>query len=190
MIDHISVFKEELNKIKNDDIRTIVRNYLEMDVPKYFWEVPASSTGKYHPSFDQGLEGLVRHTSMTVAVALEMSRLYSFSEKDMDIILAACIIHDTFKNGYVDNNKTVFSHPDIAAAEFYRSASVYLDAHDEVSDAAKFAISEICRAVASHMGQWGRIKPVTAIDNFVAECDFIASRKFFDKFANATLSEL
>lgn len=190
MIDKNFIFEEELNRIKNDDIRTIVRNYLEMDVPKYFWEVSASSTGKYHPSFDQGLEGLVRHTTMVVAVALEMSRLHSFSENDTDIILAACIIHDTFKNGYIDNERTVFSHPDIAAAEFYKSASVYLDTHDEVSDAAKFAIPKICQAVASHMGQWGRVKPMTIIDEFVAECDFIASRKFFDKFANATLSEL
>ena len=44
------VFRRELDYIKDERIRTSCETILDM-LPDYFYEVPASSTGKYHPEF-------------------------------------------------------------------------------------------------------------------------------------------
>ena len=41
-------------------------------LPNYFFEVPASSTGKYHPEFALGDGGLIRHTKVAVRIAYEL----------------------------------------------------------------------------------------------------------------------
>ena len=47
------VFNVELNKIEDEDIKESTK-YILNKLPDYFYEVPASSTGKYHPSFSLG----------------------------------------------------------------------------------------------------------------------------------------
>ena len=41
-------FKKELEYIKSDKIRNACKEMIEL-LPDYFFEIPASSTGKYHP---------------------------------------------------------------------------------------------------------------------------------------------
>lgn len=57
----VAVFKKELSYIESPIVRTIVEDLLS-EVPNYFFEIPASSTGKYHPDYALGKGGLVRHT--------------------------------------------------------------------------------------------------------------------------------
>ena len=64
-------FSKELNFIKNDRIRKSLETMLKK-LPDYFYEVPASSTGKYHPSFALGNKGLLRHTKVAVRIAHEL----------------------------------------------------------------------------------------------------------------------
>lgn len=42
------IFDSLLNTIENEDIRHFAEECIET-IPDYFWEVGASSTGKYHP---------------------------------------------------------------------------------------------------------------------------------------------
>ena len=49
-------FSRELELIVNEDLRMAVKSYLDEYVPDYFFEIGASSTGKYHPKFSQGQE--------------------------------------------------------------------------------------------------------------------------------------
>ena len=65
------VFKTELNYIKDSEIREKAIKAINL-LPDYFFEVPASSTGKYHPTFSQGEGGLVRHTKAAVNIANEL----------------------------------------------------------------------------------------------------------------------
>ena len=46
-------FNKEINYIKNDRIKNSLVIMLDK-LPDYFYHVPASSTGKYHPSFSLG----------------------------------------------------------------------------------------------------------------------------------------
>ena len=62
------VLQKELDFISNDVIHDFVSVALDK-LPEYFWSVPASSSGKYHPSYALGNGGLVRHTIAAVNIA-------------------------------------------------------------------------------------------------------------------------
>ena len=47
----MEIFKNELELIKDEKLRTFTDFYLSNRVPSYFWEIGASSSGKYHPPF-------------------------------------------------------------------------------------------------------------------------------------------
>ena len=47
------MFTEELNYIEEARIREAAKVLLD-NLPDYFYKIPASSTGKYHPDFARG----------------------------------------------------------------------------------------------------------------------------------------
>ena len=51
------MFEKELELICSDEIRKMVELTLEK-VPEYFYTIPASTTGKYHPAYSLGVGGL------------------------------------------------------------------------------------------------------------------------------------
>lgn len=175
----LQTFEEELNLLKNEELRVRTCIFLTHKVPEYFFEIPASSTGKYHPSFDLGEGGLIRHTKMVVAVALELLRLEEYENLDSDLVIVACLLHDTFKNGKVVDGKysehTVTDHADIAANKW----KAYLKPIYGADSVYTWGIAD---AIRCHMGQWGHSVPDSPLERCVHMADYIASRKFFDKF--------
>lgn len=171
------LFANELALIKNDTLRTICREYLENAVPSYFWEIGASSSGKYHPCFSQGDGGLVRHTKAVVMFAEELLRMSSYMYmKDIykDYVIFACIVHDTCKYGIAEYDKTQYNrHPQNAAANVA-----------EFAEGMGYSVSEfLLNAIKGHMGQWEMEKedrPFTSIDRCVHMADYMASRSFID----------
>lgn len=67
----IDYFKKELEYIKSEDILESAK-YMINILPDYFFEIPASSTGKYHPKFAASTCGLVKHTKVAVRIAHEL----------------------------------------------------------------------------------------------------------------------
>ena len=173
-----NIFKDELNLIQSENLRESVRDFLDTKVPEYFWEVASSSTGKYHPWYSLGYGGLIRHTKAAVKIADSLLVLEQYSDLPHDEIIAALILHDTFKHG-VDNitGYTVFDHPLIAAAQF----SNFTVNSDSLINSRAIIYS----LISSHMGQWNEQesirlpKPVSESQRFVHLCDYLASRKFF-----------
>ena len=64
----IDVFKNELNYIKDVRVKKSCSELINL-LPDYFFEVGASSSGKYHPNYALGKGGLVRHTKAAVRIA-------------------------------------------------------------------------------------------------------------------------
>ena len=173
---------DELNLIRDFKLRVCVAQYLDNCVPAYFFTVPASSTGKYHPAYTLGVGGLVRHTKAAVQIAEELLKLEQYADLNNsyhDEIITALIIHDTFKHGEVDTGKTIFEHPNVASDKF---------AEFMVRHQAKCSVQQvclICNMVRSHMGQWNTSKysdvvldkPIRREAQFVHMCDYLASRK-------------
>lgn len=166
----------ELSYIKSDATRAAVRDFINMYVPEYFFSVAASSTGKYHPEYATGEGGLLRHTQAAVRIAVGMFAITKYSDIERDIIVAALILHDTFKHGRLWSKYTCADHPVIA----YREVLEHLDSPYK---------TEIADAIHSHMGKWNTDyrtkreimpKPQTAIQKYVHTCDYLASRKYLE----------
>lgn len=172
------LFLQECNNINNNKIREVVLNTV-LAIPEYFYIVPSSSSGKYHPSDEISEGGLVRHTLKTVKVAKEMARMYDLSEYKLELCIAAILLHDCCKNGKKeDSGHTEFLHPKYAA-ELVIENNFYN----------KRIAKKIANLVKPHMGRWNTSKyspdkklpkPKTKLQKFVHLCDYISSRKEFN----------
>ena len=178
MIRTVKHFERELDLIVNDDLRMAVKSYMDEAVPEYFWTDGASSSGKYHPEFSQGVGGLVRHTKAVVMFAEELLRMSSYAymrEEYKDYVIAACIIHDTAKYGCGEYDKKAYKD------HARNAAKAFADYCEQVMD---YQPSEfLLNAVAAHMGQWAtdrEDRPFTSIDRCVHMADYMASRSFID----------
>lgn len=173
----IKLFERELNLIVDEELRMITKAYLEEKAPDYFWEIGASSSGKYHPKFSQNDGGLVRHTKAVVMFAEELLRMntYAYMRAEYkDYVIVACIIHDTCKYGKAEYNKAEYSAHARNAAELFR----------DFCAEENYTVSEfLFNAVVSHMGQWTEDKderPFTSVDRCVHLADYMASRNFIN----------
>lgn len=180
----VAAFENELREIKNDDLRSFVARCLEA-APDYFFEMPASTTGRHHPNYALGQGGLVRHVKAAVRVAVDLMALECgaavFSDDEKDEIVAALILHDCVKKENPSDKYASARHPIFAAR-------LILKTQEETG----FDYWRACRIadmVERHMGQWttdwrggGVIlkEPATAAERFVHTCDFIASRKYIE----------
>lgn len=170
-------FSVELSLIRDEKLRYFIQEYLNKFVPDYFYVVPASSSGKYHPQYALGDGGLVRHTKACVVIAQHLLSLEQNAKlnKSHDEIISALIIHDTFKQG-LGRSHTKFEHPILSARAIGLFAKEY---YPDMVEKATY----IATLVASHMGQWNRRdsmvlpKPKTAEEQFVHMCDYLASRQ-------------
>ena len=176
----------------NQKIMELVNEYFEK-IPEYFYTIPASSTGKYHPRFDLGEGGLLRHTQMVCEILKEFQRMDEYKGLNFFDMMVACVLHDTFKNGYVNNNRTVASHAAIAADEFYNTYIYHKYSKKDLEDTMgnvtyDYAeeldrrVMNICNMIRTHMGQWSAMKPQTASEKLVHLADYVVSRKCWDKF--------
>lgn len=181
----VKVFEKELSWIVDPKIKAFAEKLVEC-APDYFFEVSASSTNKYHPSYAVGPGGLVRHSLAATAILheltsnLEMFNKYSQEQKDM--MLVAIMAHDFFKHGLAATagKYTVAEHP-VVCADFIRyndNLNVMLEREQ---------IEFIAGCIESHMGQWNTKwnskveimpKPKTGPQNLVHLADYLASRKY------------
>ena len=176
------VFRVELERFENEKVRTSAEILLDK-VPDYFYEIPASSSGKYHPAFSLGDGGLVRHVKVAMKVLEEMFRDEVFGTYDSytrDLMRMALILHDGFKSGLTNSGHTCCEHP-ILMSNFI------LENKDLLSISEKDAefVSDL---VLTHMGPWNKDregntimpKPATQEEKLIHLCDYMASRNFLN----------
>lgn len=176
------VFDYELSFIKNPKIKEFTVKALEY-LPDYFYEVAASSTGKYHPQYALGKGGLVRHTKAAVRIAIELFRCETvtghYSDDSKDIIISALLLHDGAKHGLNGSNYTITEHPKVIVDMIRNNSDL-----DNLLDKEVFEV--ILSGISTHMGQWNTDyktkkevldKPSTGMQKFIHMCDYLASRK-------------
>lgn len=181
------VFDKELNYITNVELKEFIIECLEK-APEYFYHVPASSSGKYHPKQDICEGGLVNHTKAVVQVALDLIRCEQFnrSEENKNEIISACILHDIIKNGFEDSGKTLTEHP-LLACEFIEK--VFIESEKDYSNIWS-SVNLIQCFIKTHMGIWNKDKEGNEVLPLIYEshkcgllvhlADYIASRKYID----------
>lgn len=191
IVDPTHEFKSELVKIQNPFYLKIAVEALHK-VPDYFWFVPASSSGKYHPKSSLGMGGLLRHVKSVFWIAEELLAhpLYApFTDDEKDEIRVAILLHDACKQGVERNGShTVTEHP-LLVREHLKPmfADVFTYSIGE-SLIGEETWSRICDLIETHMGIWTKDKdgkevldvPKTQAQLFVHQCDFLASRKIIE----------
>lgn len=174
-------FAYELSCIKDIRFRSLVVRALHK-IPDYFWFIPASSSGKYHPNFSLGMGGLVRHVKGVFRVAEELFRnplLAPFTDLAQDRIRVAILLHDGLKQGAEPHGThTVHEHPVIVRENLMPEG---------LDEAECFEWHYICNLIDSHMGKWNVDTkgvstvvlpiPSTEEEMFVHLCDYLGSRK-------------
>ena len=174
---NVKVFDRELDLIMDEELRMLVKSFLEEGTCDYFWTDGASSSGKYHPAFSQGVGGLVRHTKAVVMFAEELLRMSSYAymkDEYKDYVIAACLLHDTCKYGMYEYDKNEYKNHAANAADRFERWCYEED----------YCVHYLLlQAMRSHMGQWSTDKedrPFTPIDRCVHLADYMASRAFID----------
>ena len=149
-MEKIEYFNKEYEYIKNDKKKNDIR-YLVSKLPDYFFEIPASSTGKYHPDFASTSHGLVKHTKVAVRIAKELldnPGLNNFTDDEKDIIIMALILHDGCKSGMVKEKYTRFDHP-LIICDLINENRSKLSLNDDEVDL-------LTKIISSHMGIWNK----------------------------------
>lgn len=168
-------FTNELSHIKNNDIRNFVRNFFEK-VPDEFWTHPASSGGKYHPASSQGFGGLVTHTKqvMYVAKTIIETRLFPLLDIQIDVILASCLLHDSWK--YDGTSKWTVKNHGVKAHD-----KMILFVFDDDFLITRDWFQSMLACVLSHNGYFTKefTGKFTIEQKIVHMADLIASRKYF-----------
>ena len=174
------IFEEELKYLKSDKIRKACLEMTKL-LPDYFYEVPASSTGKYHPAYSLGEGGLLRHSKAAMRIGYELLQNPSIGDKytddEKDLMLMALLIHDGLKSGNPQEKYTRFDHP-LLMADYLMDCEENLGLEVE-------EIEFLGDVIKTHMGVWTTDyngnevleKPKTKYQNFVHMCDYLASRK-------------
>lgn len=179
--ENAKIFESLLDTFENEDIKKFTESCIDT-IPSYFWEVGASSTGKYHPAYALGKLGLARHTCALVRFLNHMLSIdcikNDFSSRERDLMRVAGIMHDSMKSGtdedYARSKYTKFEHPILAANNIRKMTGL---PNDE--------IELIATTIESHMGQWNvdrRNKAVLPLpenkyQKLVHLADYLASRK-------------
>ena len=177
------LFDEILKTFENENIKEFAKKVIDA-APTYFFEVPASSSLKYHPSYACTTPlGLAKHTVALVRILNHVFEIESianqFTSEERDFLRVAGIAHDMMKSGtqedYEHNHYTKFDHPLLAARMIMKINGL---SYDE-----KAMIGNI---IASHMGAWCSDKrhpdivlpkPESKYQILLHMCDYLASRK-------------
>ena len=179
-MDKIETFRNELNYIKNEDIRKSLEIMLNK-LPDYFFHVEASSTGKYHPKYALGDGGLVRHTKAAARFAYELLSNPAigdkYTDREKDLMIMGLVLHDGLKLGHEKERYTRFDHP-ILMQKFVEDSANELEISEE-------EVKFVGSVIKTHMGVWTTDyngnevleKPKDKYQNFVHMCDYLASRK-------------
>lgn len=189
------IFDEVLGTFENNGYRNFAEKCLD-NAPKYWYTVPASSTGKYHPAYALGDGGLVRHTIALIRFLNHMFSVNSiwaqFTSRERDLLRVSGIVHDMWKSGtqeeFENSKYTKFDHPLIAAEHIIKMGGL-----PDVD------LKFIAHAVESHMGAFNTDKrhpditlpePTDKFQIILHLADYLASRKDIEmKFDNVPEAE-
>jgi 23S rRNA maturation-related 3'-5' exoribonuclease YhaM len=185
-LENVKKLEKEINYIKDEKVKEFTIKVLQQ-VPDYFFEIAASSTGKYHSKFCLGEGGLLRHTKACVTIArdlLGLEMMNSYTQIEKDIIISALILHDTMKHGKTHSQYSVATHPLVIAD--------YIEGEPTLNSILeKDILTILLNGIRKHMGEFCTDyktkkvilpKPKTKLENFIHLCDYLGSRKYFEEF--------
>lgn len=165
-------------------------------IPEYIFEMPASTSGKYHNKTQCQKYGLLFHMFMFASIVEHRLRLDWNREFigptaiERDMIRCIPFFHDALRCGWNGGEHTMIEHP-LLAAGWVRNSKVEHDIPQDYKD----DMAEMCER---HSGQWNTNKQGVAImakpeldrEIFIHECDILSSRADIDWIIPKELQEI
>lgn len=180
----VAVFQPLLDKFETEQMRLYCADMIKQ-IPDYIFDMPSSTSGKYHNKTQCQSHGQIYHIIMFAEIlnyrlALKCNKEKFKSEVQRDAMRCVPIFHDALKCGLSGSSYTVHDHPMLAGA-WVRGANVE---HD-IDEKAKEAIARMCER---HSGEWTTSKkskvilpePENAMEIMIHECDILSSRNNID----------
>lgn len=154
--------------------------------PQYFWTA-ASGTAEHNiPPDEQTGMGTIIHTRRVVRAALLLAQSYGLQEEeDLDIIIAACLLHDLSKCVLTVDQEVHYDpmHPytvDAFVAWVRREDEKHAtDGSSSSLNVDTEVVIQILRCIRTHMGVWSPIPetvPETSVEWIVHHADLVASK--------------
>ncbi len=158
---NISFFDKVLNRVKDAYIHGLLMQTFERYIPNYFWTASASTTGKYHPELCNGVGGLCVHTLLVSCFSLKFADSLNLDQSEIDIILAAALLHDIYKFGTQHesqwNYPFYYEHGKLTADILWRR---YGKVFDSGRNENYIKLKRICDAIYFHNGLYERFMSV------------------------------
>ena len=180
----VAVFQPLLNKFETEEMRIYCTEMIKQ-IPNYIFDMPSSTSGKYHNKTQCQPHGQVYHILMFAEIlnyllALKCNKEKFKSPQQRDAMRCVPIFHDALKCGLEGGAWTVHEHPMLAGA-WVREAQVE---HD-IDTNAKEAIARMCER---HSGEWTTSKkskvvlpePENDMERMIHMCDILSSRNNID----------
>ena len=205
----IQCYSRQINEFETRELKEVLKRVIAV-TPSVVFLLPASSSGKYHPSTSHGLSGLLRHQIAAYEIGKSMLRNDTFlnaigldrnkmSREDIEIMLGAILIHDNAKYGTEehseeqlnsDNKLTTNGNHPVLIYELFQKAGIR-----EMDEHSITIANKLLKLISSHMGQWNTGRsidtplptPESPEQIFVHICDYIAGQKMFDIVAPITV---
>ena len=180
----IAVFRPCLEKFETEEMRLYCEDMIKQ-IPDYIFEMPSSTSGKYHNQTQCLPHGQIYHVVMFAEIMNYRLSLKGNKEKfksptQRDAMRCTPIFHDALKCGLNGSTFSVHEHP-MLAGQWVRETKVEHDIDDKIKEA-------IARMCERHSGEWTTSKkssivlpePENAMELFVHECDYLSSRNNID----------
>lgn len=121
-----ALFAHSVDKIRDPKIAAAVNLLLTKVVDRQFWIAPSSTSGRHHPRWHNETGGLVRHVVEMLVIAPRVVDMFHDldSPLDLDMVLAAAALHDSFKGGRPWANTTDHMHHALAADAWSQVSNV------------------------------------------------------------------
>lgn len=155
-----ALYRFGVARISDRRIQSSVISILENDAPWTFFLLPASLTGRRHPSWQGRAGGILRNTvECCVAVDRQLRVHREFTDArdcvrdlDRDVVLSATILSDIFKYGMPPPETPLRgiafqpAHGKIAAELWKRTARRF--------HVGRSSIEKVYQAIYWHLGRW------------------------------------
>lgn len=182
-----------LQKVQGFQHQDIVNYFYKITslLPDYFWTIPASSTGKYHPKVSQQPGGLVNHTLLAHTILKRILEIdyyrQQFTSRERELLEVAILLHDGLKKGIPEGKYTVHEHPTLMANLIRNTEG--LPPQDIVF---------LADAIESHMGQFTTAKyspyvlplPQTPAQRLIHLADYLSASQDLEQCYNYALNPL
>ena len=180
----VAIFAPYLEKFETDHMKQYCADMIKL-IPDYIFDMPSSTSGKYHNATQCQPHGQIYHIVMFASIMnyrlnLECNKDKFKYPEQRDAMRCVPIFHDAIKCGWNGSKFTVHEHP-MLAGEWVRNTVVEHDIDQKVKEA-------IARMCERHSGEWTTStrcdvvlpKPENAMEVFIHECDILSSRSDID----------